>query len=221
MKKLLFLLVFCLPLSLTAQVSFAPAAGVGMAGYRQGMSSYPTYTLPPQPALTAGVLADIKLSRHLYLQSGFYCIAKGFQFEDKLLGGYVSWWTKATGLIYSGQIPISLVLKTGDGHGGRFTLGAGPYFSSDIWTRFHIKSFDYDGRKIYDTTVTMTFPAISPKADIGLGLSVGYEMKNGVFARVFCQQLLHRPYPYDYGLTAGYLFKKKSKNSENDPGRIK
>src|SRR6185312_882659 len=75
MRTLIFLFAFCLPAGLAAQVSIAPVAGAAFQGNTE-------IKMIPKAGIIAGLMADIKLKGHFYLQPAILYTATRYSYES-------------------------------------------------------------------------------------------------------------------------------------------
>jgi hypothetical protein len=234
MKKLLFLLAFCVPVILTARVSVAPVAGINFNHYGFKYLSKDLGSIN-QLGIKAGALVDIPLSEHLCLQPGAYYFVNCWS----------SWEIQAFPDVRISNVnmptietAINLTHKMNVRGNNRSFLSVGPYAA--VFLRGMAKStVEFTDPTGYKHVLKVPLIPFKRTLDYGVNIHAGYELKNGVFAKLHGQFGLrnlndsyyedmsrYRPYhergnstvfSSSYGLSVGYLIGKKDKKPITPP----
>jgi len=228
---LVFLFMFIVHSSASAQIGFGVELGAGFSGIKFAPSTYPIdYTSASTSAIFGGkigALVDVPLSKHIYFQTGLYVSRKGgartfsYYANDSFNES-----VNQTLNIYYGEAPVSIIYKTGMQGKGRVILGIGATPAYIIGGRDQLKdqgayqgvSINSDGNyKIVSGTTIHGF-------DIGVNLIAGYELPTGLFFRLYYTAGVNDigiGSEFDknriWGIAAGYIWGKgRNINKEAD-----
>lgn len=196
MRIILLLALFNLGSLYThAQTSFGVTAGFGTATEKWGGKLGDGVSSKFQPSFRAGVIADIKLARRLYLQPQLLFSTKGSRsFVDGLDSSvyYLRNITYKTRLAYI-ELPVNVVYKH-PLRSGKLVAGLGGYIAHGLYGKY--KSDGYNPRTgttiHYEQDVKflhkidhsnpdeyLKYSQYKP-IDAGINLIAGYELQNGV-----------------------------------------
>ena len=190
----------------SGQVSIAAEGGLNVSQLLFSSDGYGYYgNTSARAGAMVGGMADIRLSRHFYVQPGLYYLMTGCNFSD---GGYLH--------VNTFEIPILLVYKFGHIDGGRFFIAGGPYFA------YNISGTVLDGGtssalRIGSATQDASGGGDDLRAmDFGLASDFGFQFRSGFYIRARSQTgltNLNPPNYYDesayatsFSLTVGYIF---------------
>ena len=209
--------------SANGQIAIAPEAGLNLSDLAI-KSNGSTWNATTKGGLRIGGVADISLTNNLYLQPGLFfmknrCLVKQ---PDYFGTGTIDQAYSLNTL----ELPVNLEYKFGRPGGNRFFVGAGPYVGYNMSGKV-ISSGVSRGMSIGTDKPTAQGPGDDVKRiDIGAGLNVGYQFKNGVFAKAQYQMGVSNLSPTadannsirssSFGITVGYFLGKnklKSKTS--------
>lgn len=234
------LLIFLTLLGTTtfAQVKFGPEAGFNVAMQNRktvsSRSGIYTETSQPAPGLNLGFIADVKLLKNLYLQSGAFYYFNNIKYTRSLdftTYGLGSPQQTEYYRTHEVRVPLYAVYKSGFEGMGRFMAGAGPYaaytFSGNRILNAPTPTYETGSNKVsgYDvmrTETDMTFGETLEndrrKWDYGVGAFIGYESNVGLYFRgTFSYGLADLSAVraessnirnWGFGISIGYLFGK-------------
>ena len=230
MKKLcLVLLLIAATGVLYAQIGFGPEVGAGMSTFKFAPPTYPIdYTQASVSAVWSakvGMVLDAPINKHMYFQVGVSISKKGCvrNFSYYRNDSFNEAVQQTLSLFY-GEVPLSLVYKTGMQGKGRVTLGIGATPSYLLGGQNKLQ----DHEVYNDTTINTNgrSPLVLGRTlhgfDIGLNLSAGYELPTGLFFKVYyCPGVNDIGIATEldknrvWGISAGYLF-GNGRNINND-----
>ena len=179
MKQLCFTLALLSVsfLGATAQTKISIEAGIMSSGYTGKSAGKMIYTADKWGG-RFGLGFDSKINKRIYIQTGLLYIMNGYL--QNTTKGDLNWSVNTL------QIPMNVVYKTDRLGGDRIFVSAGPYFAINLSGTKKYSPFD-------STSFTQTLNAGNDARDdikyfdLGLGANVGYEFKNGFFARIHYQ----------------------------------
>jgi hypothetical protein len=207
----------------SAQVSLAPFAAFNVSGY--GMDAG-FASVSNRLGVKTGVMADVGLSDHFYLQPGVYYAMNGFRISIFL--------ASTTANINTLEVPLNVTYKIGDANHNRFFVSAGPYIGFNLSGNATTSSPTFGGSSPDEDSEPIIFGSRSSgeisRFDWGVNLNAGYELKNGIFAKAYYQLGIQNLAPidprgigtmrsYSFGVGIGYLFKTSAENSKKIDGK--
>lgn len=238
-RKYLSALLTLLSTTTFAQIKFAPEAGIhmGMQTVKTkpasaSVTSSETSTL--SPGFTGGVIADIKVLRNLYIQTGAFYTFDNIRYSSKVdlsqydLGTPVA---KRFDRLYSTRFPLFIMYKSGVEGMGRFIAGAGPY-ASYIFAGSRVQDMPYTtyDDKTQQVSYVMKHFNNDMKLgndrstdqlrqwDYGVNACIGYQANVGLYFRGYFNYGLPNLAPgnssdyrirnWGFGLSIGYLIGK-------------
>lgn len=241
MKKLFLILSVTLLTTTTfAQIRFAPEAGLNMAmqSVKSTVQAVPMTTTAfsrLSPGASVGVMADLRLMKSMYLQTGVFYFFNNIKYSSDIdLSSYELGTPSRVQYdrVHSFRLPVFLMYKSGYEGSGRFIAGAGPYlaynFSASRSLRVPVVTYDpgdgkVSGYMINNSTADLPIgneaykDALRP-LDLGLNACIGYESNVGLYFRgTFSYSLLnqdpantdqYRVRNWGMGISIGYLLGK-------------
>ena len=233
MRPLLLLIAVLLVFSrsVQAQTGFGIEGGIGMCSMKFAPPTYPIlYTAASTGALVSGklgALADIPMNKHLYFQAGLSVSRRGAvrDFSYYRNDSFNETIHQTLSMFY-GDMPLSVVYKTGIQGKGRFVIGIGATFSYLLAGTSKISDYavNRDTATNYSGTDKLVAGQLIHAFDLGLNLSAGYEMPTGWFFKVYYTMGVNDiavgteiDKNRIWGVSAGYFFgKKRNVNKEAD-----
>jgi hypothetical protein len=229
MKSLLLISLLLINTTLlSAQIGFGPEAGIGMSTMHfspvRGFTNSSGSTIF---SWRAGAIVDVKLNKHIFLQSGLRFAAKGqnrnfsFYVNDTLNEA-----VQQTLTLNYIELPVTIIYKTGQQGKGRFFAGLGSTPSYLVGGRNKVQAHGKYNNTAFTTSFNRKIVAGNPVAqfDIGLDISAGYELPTGLFFKAYYTVGMHDIGLNDeidknrmWGIAAGYFFgKERNINREAD-----
>ena len=208
MKKIIIVILFIITAGKITYGQIAFESGLNMANLALKAGGTKVNT-SFKPGFAFGVVADTRLSQHIYFQPGAFYEMTGCKTTTDPKGSYY---------LNTVNVPLNIEYKTGEKCGRRFFAGAGPYVSYNISGNY--TTVAYDNIPSTSTPITIgTGNTSNIKAvDMGVGVNVGYILKNKLYARARYQQGLINLFPNgnsdnsikssEIGVTIGYIFGK-------------
>lgn len=196
-----------------AQVGFGPEIGLNGSDYMKKVAGQDK-TTQMRFGIRLGALTDICLSDNVYLQPGIYAVNNGY--KAKFTGGHDEY------SINTLEIPVNIIYKFRTFGTNRFFLGVGPYFGYNVNGYYKVFSAPYVDSKS-DLRIGGGATDQVNNLDIGAGINMGFQFKEGLFFRVRAQAgFTNMAAPlandnntlrsFSFGVTGGYLFYLKDKN---------
>jgi Outer membrane protein beta-barrel domain len=178
MKKLFFLPVFIVAfhfMGSTQTTRFGFTAGAAFANYKTNDDG--SDKASSKTGITAGVLADIPVSKHFSFQPAVNFVQKGTK-DDQTSGGVTE---KATLTINCIEVPLNF-LYNATGNTGNFFIGAGPSFAFGISGK--LKSVDGSDSETENVKFGNGDDDLIKGFDLGANFITGYCFPNGLFVSV-------------------------------------
>ena len=188
-----------------AQIKFAPEAGLNMAMQNTKTTNNDVGTVVTEnsslsPGFSAGIMADWKVLKTMYLQAGVFYYFDNIKYSKAIDFSQYGWSNQNRiqyDRVHSLRLPVYLMYKSGFEGAGRFMAGVGPYAAYTISGNRLISQPDliYDGGtgKVSGYTVrhSSTDLKIGDKAfsdqlrtwDFGFNACIGYESNVGLYFR--------------------------------------
>ncbi len=201
------LTILCAALAMPASAQIGPEIGLNMADLSLKNNGNTVHT-GFKPGVGLGLSVDIPFSDHVYFQPGIFYEMTGCKITDQPTGKYN---------INTLTFPLNFEYKTGEKCGKRFFFGGGPFIGVN-----NSASYDFNDYgaipsvsgvfKIGSTANVDNLKQI----DYGLGVNVGYILRNHLYARLHYQLGLAELNPAGNdknsikssgaGITIGFLF---------------
>jgi Outer membrane protein beta-barrel domain len=179
MKKIifiLFLLVVCVQFSAIAQKTrVGVTAGITTSNMR-GTVDGKKIEGDSKTGFAAGFLVDAPINSHLSFQPSLLYVQKGLITQKPL--GLTQKDRKSTELRYT-DLTLNVLYNT-NGKSGNFFIGAGPYVSFNLPSKFLTKS-PGDQQSETDITFGNTIAETYRGVDFGANGVMGYRLKGGFF----------------------------------------
>jgi len=246
--SVLFAAILCSS-AVHAQVSIGPIVGVNMTQYRfNGIASSLFYSNSRAGAtngtpvdainIRVGALADLQVDNNWHLQPGILYSSSTHKVASEWSDSHGHGTALLTFNLKAIEIPINIVYKTHRKNRSHFLFGAGPYLA------IHTDGSMYEVSKT-SLGVSSDRQEMSPinigkpvasginfrRFSCGLGANAGYELKNGLSARLFCQTSIANYYVVDfkgqylcshYGMALAYQFHLKKNNKQaKEEGKLR
>ncbi|MES2701247.1 MAG: porin family protein [Bacteroidota bacterium] len=211
-----------------ARIGFGPLVGLNISDYNKEIYKKDIKT---QLKLGGrlGILFDIPFSNHLSLQPGINYVTNGYKAPHYVTTGYNVPLVPAGEIVWiinTVEVPVNLEYKFGDSCDNHFFVGGGPFVAWNKGGRLHLRGNNIGGSGGPIDTKRDVYVGTAPSDDIkpwdvGFGVNVGYEFKEGLFARAHYQMGFLNLQPtgnddnalrnYNFGLSIGYFFHTKAK----------
>ena len=208
MKKIIITTILgiaFMPAIMAQKTRFGVTAGATGANYRTTVDGA-TETSDLTFGFSAGVTADLPLSKSLYFQPALQFLSKGGKETET---GFNS---SLTTHLYYLELPLNIVYKT-RGQKGHFLIGLGPSLSYGLFGKVYA---DYNGITESGTLHFNSQSGLKP-FEFGANFLTGYEWKSGfaveanynmAFTNTFDDDLSTFKNNY-FGLRFIYFFKSK------------
>jgi len=137
-----------------AQTGFGIEGGIGMSSLRFAPSTYPIlYTSASTGSIASGklgALVDIPINQHIYFQTGLYGSVRGGErdFSYHTSDSFNESVHQVLTILY-GDVPMSVVYKSGMQGKGRFIAGIGATFSYILFGKNKLSD-----HSVYNDTLT-------------------------------------------------------------------
>jgi hypothetical protein len=213
-----------------AQPGFGPEIGIGMSSMHFAPAL--EFTAASTSSIFSGKIggiADLKLTKHTYLQPGIFLSRKGqsrdFSFYQS---DSVNLFVQQTLTINYVDVPVTLIYKSGIQGKGRVILGLGVTPSYIIGGRNKEHDKGVSNNAPFDNTYNKRITNGIPVSmfDIGVNIIGGYELPTGLFFKLYYTSGVtdiglgtEIDKNRMWGLSAGYLF-GKGRNINKEAGDL-
>lgn len=161
-----------------------------------------------------GILSDMALSDNFYFQPGIYYLGGGY--HTNLSNGYEQYDLNTI------EVPLNIQYKIGPLGANRVFVGLGPFVAFNRSGSYHVRVPYVDSKRALhfgnDAADDIKY------FDVGAGINVGYQITDGLFARVGAQMGIMDAAPkgvpntsaHSLGIcvSAGYLFYRRDKEGK-------
>lgn len=235
MHRLLFALAFVIASFTTSAQGIIPFVGGNLSGYQLKQDDWASSGLP---GLNVGAVADGKLFSRFSWQAGLQYSQLGGKLTYTYLGSVAPpsrypYTSRYQYRVHAVQLPVMLVLKTGDEDHERFFAGIGFYVTENMGGTLNAETtvVDPSGHSTQHTVkenlrfdIADMNPNYIKRFDFGLNFGVGYHMAVGPELYLFYQKgvvdmqpggLAGKSTTYQLGIAVRYALKWSPKQTHS------
>lgn len=217
MKKLFFIALICVASHFTGNAQntrFGFTAGVAFANYKAKADDGTDESSNSKTGITAGVLADIPVSKHFSFQPAVNFVQKGTK-DEETSGGVTEKFKLTVNCI---EVPLNFLYNV-PGNTGNFFIGAGPSLAFALSGKL---KFDDGTNSVTENVKFGSSDNDDMKGlDLGANFMTGYCFPNGLFLSVNYNMGLSNLVPggsndgtlksHYFGIKLGCLLNRKGK----------